>query len=261
MPLSIMLGIGLANAGGPAAFTPVAVQGVSAGWDASRASTVTLNSGDVAAISDVTGNSRAASQGTGGEQPAYTTAALNGLNGITFTGGNNDSLSLANALGLMRNKPGNTALGVAKIPTLGSIQRILTVLTSAGGGSLFALQFNASNVLNLTTRRVQADAASGLSSAATISANTPFFFAASVDYATGAVFLQIDATTRSQTAAWATGAASEDLNHVAAPTIGRNLTATLTGDLYEMYTFGRALSAPEIADLRTKYFKPKWGLS
>lgn len=258
---AIMIGIGLANAGQGIPYSPAIVQGLTAWWDASDAGSVTLNSADVASIADKSGNTRSAAQVTAGEQPEYSLAAINSRNAILFTGANNDGLILSNSLGLMRNKPGNTVVGVARIPTLGSVQRLITVLSSSGGGSLYALQASAANALSLTTRRVQADTASGLSSTATISADTPFFFAASVDYATGAVFLQINATTRTQTAGWTVGAASEDLNHSAAPTIGRNGANVISGYIAEMASYGRALSAQEISDLRTLYLKPKWGLA
>lgn len=249
--------IGLANAGQGGAFTPQSLSGLAAWWDASDAESVTLNALDVASIADKSGNSRAASQVTAAEQPLYSLAAVNGKNVISFTGANNDSLALANSLEIIRNKPGATFVGVVKIPTLGATQRLLTV-TNNSNTNLFAPQIASDGRLGLNTRRVTADTNSLLNSTAVLTAGQAAFVAASVDYATGTVFLQIDGTTRSQTAGWTVGAASENLAHGAAPLIGRQLTNTLTGDVEEYTMYERALTAAEISDLRNRYLKPKW---
>jgi len=56
-------------------------------WDASNASSVTLSSGKVSQLNDLSGNSRHMVQATGANQPTYTTSAKNGLNVMTFSGG------------------------------------------------------------------------------------------------------------------------------------------------------------------------------
>lgn len=259
-----MIGISLAiTPGNPIlrnGFVPASVTGLVGWWDFADAATVTLNSGDVASISDKSGNSRAASQGTAGNQPGYSTAAINSKNVANFVGANNDSLTLANSLNLFRARTGVSLLGVARIATLGSAQRIFTVLANPTG-TLVGLGLDTSNRLVLSSRRVSADGTSTLTSTATIAANTAFYFACTVDYATGSVALVIDDTSRTQTASWTAGATSEDLDHSAAPTIGRNSANILTGDLAELSVYSRAISASEIGSLRTRYFKPKYNLA
>jgi hypothetical protein len=259
--MSLKMGLAL-NLRSGRRYGPASLPNLAGWWDAADSSKVTLNASDVASIADKSGNARTAAQVSAGEQPAYLTG-VNGINtkgAIRFTGANNDGLPLSGALGLIRNKAGVTFIGVIRIPTLGTTQRIFTVLSSTGNTLLNVTALN-TNVLQMNSRRVPADSLSSLSSTATFSAATAAFFAASVNYATGAVFLQIDASTRSQTAAWVTGAANEDANHSAAPRIGRETTNTFTADLGELMIYDRVLSAAEISDLRTRYLKPKFALA
>jgi hypothetical protein len=55
-------------------------------WDASNASSVTLSSGKVSQLNDLSGNGRNMLQATSADQPTYTTAGKNGLNTMTFSG-------------------------------------------------------------------------------------------------------------------------------------------------------------------------------
>ena len=55
-------------------------------WDPSIVSSVTLSSGKVSQLNDLSGNSRNMLQATGANQPTYTTAGKNGLNTMTFSG-------------------------------------------------------------------------------------------------------------------------------------------------------------------------------
>jgi hypothetical protein len=55
-------------------------------WDASQSSSVTLSSGKVSQLNDLSGNGRHMVQATGANQPTYTTAAKNGLNAMQFSG-------------------------------------------------------------------------------------------------------------------------------------------------------------------------------
>jgi len=67
--------------------------------DAADTSTVTASGGVISQWNDKSGKARHASQGTAGSQPAYSTAALNGLNAVSFDG-SNDFFALASALPL-----------------------------------------------------------------------------------------------------------------------------------------------------------------
>ena len=62
------------------AFDPTSIEGLAVWFDASVASSVTLNGGNVSQWNDLSGNDRHATQATAGNQPSYSTAALNGKN-------------------------------------------------------------------------------------------------------------------------------------------------------------------------------------
>jgi hypothetical protein len=257
--LGLMLGVGAQSN----AYGPVSVQNLAFWADPSQSSTVTLNSSDVSAVRDLSGNSRNLSQGTAANQPAYVTGAsgINNRGAINFTGANNDALPLTNALALDRNSAGFTCLAVINLPTLGGVNhRIFTILTSAGAG-MFAIDVLTTRAIQTITRRVAADGASVLSSTALVTAATPTLVAVSVNYATGSVIITIDGTSRTQTASWTTGAASDDANHQVAPIVGCQSTNLITGLIGEVVCYRSALSAAAIDTLRTNYFKPKWGTS
>lgn len=79
-----------------AAFTPAALPNV-LGWiDASNSGSVTLNSGHVSQITDQSGHTNTATQGTAANQPLYSSSVQNGLNAMSFD--TTDSLVFANAL-------------------------------------------------------------------------------------------------------------------------------------------------------------------
>jgi hypothetical protein len=228
--------------------------------DASDSGSVTLNGSDVASIADKSGNGFDAAQATAGLQPAYVTAAQNGLNGILFSAANSDALLLAGATALDRNKPGFSFAGVVKIPAFTTDYYLFTVLDSAYG-LLFNVQVNAtSGSISCNTRRVAADTQSGLYSAATLTAGAAHYVCCTVDYSSGDVVIQIDGTVETQSASWATGAASENVAHVSEPAIG-NVYAPLAGYVFEAITAPRALTAGERASLRDDCLKPKWGLA
>lgn len=72
-----------------AAWTPAALGASLALWlDANDASTITLNGSTVSQWNDKSGNARHANQAVAANQPAYTTAGLNGNNVLTFDGVN-----------------------------------------------------------------------------------------------------------------------------------------------------------------------------
>jgi hypothetical protein len=61
-------------------FDPKTISGLAVWFDASVSSSVTLNGGNVSQWNDLSGNGRHATQATAGNQPSYSTAALNGKN-------------------------------------------------------------------------------------------------------------------------------------------------------------------------------------
>lgn len=68
------------------AFSPASLTNMAGWYDASDSSSVTLSSGKVSQINDLSGNARHMVQATSAQQPTYTTGARNSLNVMTFNG-------------------------------------------------------------------------------------------------------------------------------------------------------------------------------
>ena len=81
-------------------FDPKSIAGLANWWDASAASTVTLNGTTVSSWAN-RASGPALAQGTAGAQPTYTTAGVNGKNVLTFDGG--DVLSASATYGTQSN--------------------------------------------------------------------------------------------------------------------------------------------------------------
>lgn len=69
-----------------AAFTPSSLSNMAGWYDPSVSSSVTLSSGKVSQLNDLSGNARHMVQATSAQQPTYTTSGRNGLNIMTFNG-------------------------------------------------------------------------------------------------------------------------------------------------------------------------------
>jgi hypothetical protein len=65
-------------------FNPKSIAGLVGWWDASVSSSVTLNSGRVSNLADLSGSGPAMTQGTAANQPLYVTAGRNGKNTISI---------------------------------------------------------------------------------------------------------------------------------------------------------------------------------
>lgn len=74
-----------ATGGGPVLWTPADITTL-AWYDASNASSITLNGSNVSQWNDLSGNGYNGTQSTAGAQPAYGTYQLNGLDVVTFDG-------------------------------------------------------------------------------------------------------------------------------------------------------------------------------
>jgi hypothetical protein len=101
MTFSIRIGLGLtlthSNGTASAPWTPAALPGLVAWYDASDAATITLNGSNVAQWDDKSGNGQNVYQSMAAHQPTYTASGLNGKPVLTFDGGawfSNLSLSL-----------------------------------------------------------------------------------------------------------------------------------------------------------------------
>lgn len=68
------------------AFSPKSIAGLAAWYDASNASSITLNGSTVSQWSDLSGNGRHQSQGTASLQPNYSASNANGKPALTTTG-------------------------------------------------------------------------------------------------------------------------------------------------------------------------------
>lgn len=76
-------------------FNPKAIPGIESWWDASDASTITLDSGRVAEFADKSGNGRhAANSSSGSTQPTYVEAARNGRNVVRFASASSQVLNV-----------------------------------------------------------------------------------------------------------------------------------------------------------------------
>lgn len=93
MPLSPRLLRPRASGGG---FDPRSIPSIGGWWDASIASSVTLNGSNVSRISDLSGNGLHLINNTAAAQPAYTTAGRNGLNVIEMSGSKALHFNIAN---------------------------------------------------------------------------------------------------------------------------------------------------------------------
>ena len=82
--LNPALSIGI-NASRVASFKPIDISGLVGWWDASDASTITLNGSNVSAWADKSGHNMTISQGSSTYQPEYITSAHNGKNAVRVT--------------------------------------------------------------------------------------------------------------------------------------------------------------------------------
>jgi hypothetical protein len=84
----------IAPAGG---FAPTDIAGCWMWFDASNAGSITASSGAVSQWSDLSGNARHVTQGTGSLQPVTGSRTINSLNAISFNDASEDDLSRAGA--------------------------------------------------------------------------------------------------------------------------------------------------------------------
>ena len=103
-------------------FNPKAIPGIEAWWDASDSSTVTLDSGRVAALADKSGNGRHATNGTScSTQPDYIIAARNGRNVARFDAASTQQLTVPSSQALFKYLHDGTASYVAAVFSTGVV--------------------------------------------------------------------------------------------------------------------------------------------
>jgi hypothetical protein len=79
-------------------FDPRRIAGLEAWWDASVASSVTLNSGNVSQWNDLSGQGKHLTQSTAGQQPEYSLASVNNRNAVVWPNASNTRFLLSASL-------------------------------------------------------------------------------------------------------------------------------------------------------------------
>ena len=242
-------------------FSPLDIPDIAFWFDASDASSVTLNGGDVSQINDLSGNGRHAVQGTAGRQPAYTEAAINGLAAIVFTGANDDNLQIGSALGICRNVAAFSFWGVVKPTSFAAAMSFFQILGGTGQNRFVCQAAATSGRLTISSRRLDADTTSAVTSATTaFSAGTAAFVYVGVDYDASSAVVQVNSTSAAVDPAWAGGGNTSDTDSSATPLLGRPTAQQFTGSIGECGAHPRLLTADEIIELRT-HCTAKWGTS
>jgi hypothetical protein len=100
-------------------FNPKAIPGLEIWFDASVASSVTLNGGDVSQIDDLSGNNRHLEQPTAANQPAYLANGKNGKNVLDFGAVNGKFMRQTLASAMTKAQP-LTFFWALKIPASGA---------------------------------------------------------------------------------------------------------------------------------------------
>lgn len=211
-------------------------------FDASDAASITLNVSAVSQMNDKSGSNLHVSQATGASQPAYITAAQNGLNVVRFNsgGGTDDFLSRVTGIN------GGAALTFIIALKWNAVDSFPTIISSGdNGGAQFRLESAKASLIR-----------SGVGG---IGADTVFTHAT-----TNPVVMSVVYTATTQLEYFSNGAAGTST------TPSANLTGSTNGfginlnnafsrsfDWYEGFRFNRALGSTERAAYEA-YLKAKW---
>ena len=228
--------------------------------DASDTITITESGGSVSQWNDKSGNSSDAVQATGARQPTSGSATLNGLNVLSFDGGDFMTIGTTN---LARNVVGTTVYVMYKNSTDPTTLRIPIRISTGGDGAALRITVDVgatSQKLRTGGRTLDANAIVNVTGSATIS--TSWLVQTSVyDYANTDLFLYFNSvedgsTTSFQTATTTSNTASTRTR------IGSDLaptpTAFLTGELAEILVFHDAHTAGQ-RQVVWQYLASKWG--
>jgi len=120
-------------------FDPRTISGLAVWLDASVSSSVTLNSGNVSQWNDLSGNGRNATQATAGNQPSYSTSALNGRNVVVAQDSSRSMVVAAFPAGLPNTVfvVGNIGGGGQGIFQRGSLNQLHSLFRNSGGATPF----------------------------------------------------------------------------------------------------------------------------
>lgn len=242
--------------------SPGAIPGIAFWYDPSKAANVTLNGADVSALVDVSANSRNATQGTAAQQPLYNTSAgINALGSVLFTGANNDALLVQSALAMTNNVAGHSIGAVVRVTSLAAISAIYFNYINVGTIARFQLRANVTTGKpQLSTRRLDGDTTYSFVAGGAFQLNVPQSIVASVDYTTGVVMILLNGTvfTGSAVGTWSGVGNTSATNSGVAPTLGRVAASVFNSDMGEIAGYGRALTVSEMRGLAA-YYRGKWG--
>ena len=228
------------------ALTPPSIPGLAAWYDAADTATITSSSGAVSQWNDKSGNNYHVTQGTGASQPGTGGSTLNGLNVLTFDGG--DHLVMPSGLYTIPNGD-NATFAVAKITTEAATTQYLFSMTEAGSVRNY-IRFSptAGNILFHSA----ATNLGGVSNTGNTNTNHQIL----TGYRSGTTLsMQVNG----DTAATNSNGASEP--GIDGATIGSLVAGGfLTGQIAEIFIYSRAPSADEIKSLNF-YLSLKWGIA
>lgn len=217
--------------------------------------TTPANEGEtVALLQDISGNLRHFSQGTAANEPTLADFG-NGVMALQIADSTDFLTANAAALSSTNGVAGLTHCGVyITPPAIGASFGMRRITTNAGGSKFNLYIENADDKIYLQTRRVSADSVdTTIAPATAISGGEALIVIASVDYATGAIVIEVNGSTSGKgvtdTAAWTTGATCE----VADPTVSTipNSATPFTGGMFgEVIEYSKALSSAERAIVR-----------
>lgn len=227
-------------------FSPASVPGLAAWFDAADIATITESSGAVSQWNDKSGNNYHLTQGTGASQPGTGSATQNGLNVLTFDGG--DHLNMPSGMFTIPNGD-NASFAVAKINTEAATTQYLMSRTEAGSVRNY-IRFSptAGNILFHSA----ATNLGGVSNTGNTNTNHQIISC----YRSGTTqSIQVNGDTAATNA---NGASEPGID---AGTFGSLVAGGfLTGQIAEYFEYNRAPSADEILSLNF-YLSLKWGIA
>lgn len=214
------------------------------GYDATQGATgfYTFGTGtNVQSWTDQSGNGRHATNGTDTTRPNLTTAALNGVDMLTFTGANLDALSVTNALSFLRLATGLYIRFVLRPNLLSGTQVIHRINSGTTNVPLIVLQYLSDGTPRLTCRRVGGDQAKNIDCPRKFALDVGVVGSVRLNPITGAIRWRVNDYIDEMMlpSAWTNGyGAFEDADATEAPLIGRRSGGnTLTASIGHLGVF------------------------
>lgn len=241
-------------------FDPRMFAGLQLWFDAADASTITESSGAVSQWNDKSGNTYNVTQGTAGARPTTGTTTLNGLNVISFDGGDGLNRIASSVLG--QNVSGLTMYAVHTVnafPGVGGVGEVLRITRGTSRDTRCIFRAVNGDMMQTGGRTLDGDSFPTVSSSV-IPTGKPLIQVGVFDYANlrckqyinGVLDGVIDpfntATTTSNTASQAIGVGNN--------TFGTN---AYNGTIGELLVFHATHNEPEIRAIES-YLNAKWAV-